>query len=317
VRVLLAGFDALDYRIVKKGFILPGFQTSPLHSPVPISGPAWTSLNTGDTMEKHGVEENFGRNVEGEKTYETTESAYMWDWLGDAGYTVKLVNVPITWPARPVNGAHVCGFPIIEKKPWFYPEGLMEDGYESRRQWMRVADMIYWYGDVDPWPDPMGFENVKHLPPEVRFNMVRRSSSMMIDFFLGLERADLEYIQFSFLDRLGHAAQKQDTWYHYYDLVREIALKLRVELQPDVMLVFGDHGMPDGVSHNNLSCLGLSGATAEVTEPEVMDLTPTVLDLFGVRGECEGSSVFDKTSYRKHEERVHQQRVLTTLGYFE
>ncbi|HUU43232.1 MAG TPA: alkaline phosphatase family protein [Planctomycetota bacterium] len=87
----------------------------------PVTPPAWTTLMTGLRPEKHGV---FGF-MEGMVSADTRRDAKarsrpvssrslrkrgLLDLLGDAGRHVMCINVPMTYPPRPVNGIMICDF---------------------------------------------------------------------------------------------------------------------------------------------------------------------------------------------------------------
>ncbi len=53
------------------------------------------------------------------------QSSTLWDWLGHHGRTVVVINVPMTYPPRPVNGALICGLLTPRGAPTFtYPPEL-------------------------------------------------------------------------------------------------------------------------------------------------------------------------------------------------
>jgi len=122
-RLLLIGFDGLDYELFRS-CAPDGFEILPLLAPIPVTGPSWTSIYTGDAMATHGVRDVFGLEFRRyysrnrlvhlfrwhlhnlglvirrkpprrrHKSYETTCSTYLWDTLGRAGLTFKIVNMP-------------------------------------------------------------------------------------------------------------------------------------------------------------------------------------------------------------------------------
>jgi len=82
----------------------------------PVTAPAWSSFMTGKKPGKHGVF-HFLRLFEEQKAgagnqfvnAETLRSSAIWDVLGHHGRMVGLINIPLTYPPRPVNGFMISG----------------------------------------------------------------------------------------------------------------------------------------------------------------------------------------------------------------
>jgi predicted AlkP superfamily phosphohydrolase/phosphomutase len=98
----------------------------------PYTAPAWVSCITGVNPGKHGI---FGftikKNgiVQGEFVDSTRISVpKIWNYINNAGKTAGLINVPITYPAEPVDGFMVpCFFTPLGKKDYTYPQSIYED----------------------------------------------------------------------------------------------------------------------------------------------------------------------------------------------
>ena len=105
-----------------------------LQSTVPWATPtAFATFATGTNPGKHGVYD-FGRLVGQDYTaFVPTNGADMrgrmlWRILSDVGLTVGVVNVPMTYPAEPVNGFVVAGIPYPGQSPRVcHPAGLLDD----------------------------------------------------------------------------------------------------------------------------------------------------------------------------------------------
>ncbi len=111
-------------RLVRSGTL------APMRSSVPvISSVSWTNFMTGRNPGKHGVYgftdikpgtltlyfPNFG-NVRGDT---------LWDIIGRAGKRSLVMNIPNTYPARPLNGFLVSGFVAINLERAVYPAELL------------------------------------------------------------------------------------------------------------------------------------------------------------------------------------------------
>jgi predicted AlkP superfamily phosphohydrolase/phosphomutase len=145
-RCLVVGLDGASFRVisplVRKG-ALPNLSRlleegchARLASVIPHQTPvAWTSYATGCNPGQHGI---YGwwrepgaacaglEPVSGAQIQE----ARLWEVVAAAGYRVGLLNVPMSSPARPINGFHVvgidCPFAAPEGDPLAaYPRGLL------------------------------------------------------------------------------------------------------------------------------------------------------------------------------------------------
>jgi predicted AlkP superfamily phosphohydrolase/phosphomutase len=100
--------------------------TSPPHS-----GPAWATFSTGVNPGKHGIyhfagatrDENYFRPL----SADSIQCRYFWDFIGDQGRTVGVVNVPLTYPPRPVNGYMISGLFAPDGPSAFYSRELYEE----------------------------------------------------------------------------------------------------------------------------------------------------------------------------------------------
>lgn len=117
-----------------KSLIEQGEQSG-LDSCVPATTPpAWTSLTTGVNPGKHGV---FGFYERERSRYDVSpvsdasvHARRLWDYMSAHDYTSLVVNVPVTHPARELDGALVPGY-LAPDDPMTFPETLLEDVGQS------------------------------------------------------------------------------------------------------------------------------------------------------------------------------------------
>ncbi len=107
----------------------------------PITPAAWTTFLTGKQPGKHGIIDFERYDVHTNKlAFNSTRCLdhvrNLWSILGERGFKVGSINVPMTFPAVPVNGFMVSGFetPGINSN-FVYPPELKKE-------------------IVDRWPDP-------------------------------------------------------------------------------------------------------------------------------------------------------------------
>ena len=93
----------------------------------PVTAPAWISLMTGEQPGSHGVV-GFGAPTEDSWEYtrkvvnsSSIESPLLWEIAGEHGADCISVNVPLTYPVRPLNGILVTGMLTPEGGSYTYP----------------------------------------------------------------------------------------------------------------------------------------------------------------------------------------------------
>ncbi len=123
-RVLVIGLDSAPLSLLvpwMKGGHLPNlsriFDTGSygdLYSEIPVTPVAWSSIYTGKNPGKHGIL-GFRNHKPGTYAHVGVNSTLrdakdVWEVAGSYGKKVVVVNAPLTYPPRPVNGYLVCGF---------------------------------------------------------------------------------------------------------------------------------------------------------------------------------------------------------------
>lgn len=101
----------------------------------PITGPAWTTFQTGVNPGKHGVfnwldlRKTYSGKAISRNSIKTTT---IWNLISKAGGKVGLVSLPLTYPPEPVNGFIVPGFLAPEWEPnKSYPDQVTKDLSEN------------------------------------------------------------------------------------------------------------------------------------------------------------------------------------------
>jgi predicted AlkP superfamily phosphohydrolase/phosphomutase len=113
-------------RLMQEGAWGPLMSTVPAHS-----GPAWATFITGLLPGKHGVyhfagasrDENYFRPV----SADTIRGQSFWDIAGQQGRTAGVINVPLTYPPRPVNGYMISGLFAPDAPSAFYSKELYDE----------------------------------------------------------------------------------------------------------------------------------------------------------------------------------------------
>lgn len=147
-KVYIIGLDGGDPDLIAKWAAegkLPTFARlleegayGPLESaPNQRSAAAWTTFMTGKNPGKHGIYEFYEYSADLEKIEflkgGDKDGASMWALLSQAGNKVGIINVPMTYPAEPVDGFLICGLdaPGRKSKRFAHPPEILEE-VESR-----------------------------------------------------------------------------------------------------------------------------------------------------------------------------------------
>jgi predicted AlkP superfamily phosphohydrolase/phosphomutase len=146
-KVVLIGIDGLDWNVadpllregklpniarIINGGVRADFQSLEYGSKSPI---IWTTIATGKGPQKHGIAD-FLENSNEAPLYNSNgwRARAVWDILGEAGFTVGVINWMVSWPAQPVNGYNVTDRIIFTERDGFdpiehttYPEALLKE----------------------------------------------------------------------------------------------------------------------------------------------------------------------------------------------
>ncbi|MFB3903775.1 MAG: alkaline phosphatase family protein [Acidobacteriota bacterium] len=226
----------------------------------PVTAPAWSSFMTGKKPGKHGVY-HFVRLFEEEKatpgrqfvSARTLRSPAIWDVLGHHDRMVGLINIPLTYPPRPVNGFMITGLLTPKHASVFtYPPELSASLTDYQIDLDRFAGKTPYQ---DEFEDTLTSPSLEFLG-EFR-TMLEKRTRVCFDL-IGSRPWDFFMIVFTGPDRLGHYFWK----YHapvnagsdnpeltagvrsYYMRLDEIVGELVERAGRDTnILVMSDHGM--------------------------------------------------------------------------
>jgi len=151
-RILIIGLDGATFdvlnplmaegRLPRLKELIDSGASGPLRSTTPpITPAAWTTFLTGKTPGRHGIldferYDPLTNRLSFNSTFCLRHVRNLWHILGERGLKIGSVNVPMTFPAFPVNGFLVSGFETPGVNSDFvYPPELKNDV-------------------VSRWPDP-------------------------------------------------------------------------------------------------------------------------------------------------------------------
>lgn len=160
----------------------------------PVTAPAWISLVTGEQPGSHGIV-GFAAPFTGEATRKVVNSgsfdaSTIWEIAGRHGARSLVVNVPLTWPVRPMNGILVSGLLTPEGVGFTHPPE-----FEARLRQLQpdyVID-VYW----QPYKG-RGLDLVRDV------SRMTRMQAELCTHLVRTEPWDFFMVVFTGMDRLQH-----------------------------------------------------------------------------------------------------------------
>jgi hypothetical protein len=215
-KLLIIGFDGMDYFMARNTIGKYPFKNvrPVLRSLLPeetYTGPSWASFYTGLSKTMHGVVDKWGRIIEGSNSYVEIRDYVFWNIIEGSGYSVYTDSLPVT----------PSGFPFA---------------YEKEK------DMVNWDRAAAARPG-LWRDKVRHLDFNDVISELRTDSINLIDKSQLINK-DLVFIQFNFLDRIGHiyTFNNNAVMNRSYSLAYEIIDRLYELTTPQHLIVVSDHG---------------------------------------------------------------------------
>jgi predicted AlkP superfamily phosphohydrolase/phosphomutase len=211
----------------------------------PVTAPAWTTFMTGKNPGNHGLFDFQKIDESGERslTYSTDcKSATLWEYLSKAGFKQILVNIPMTYPPRKINGICIAGFPAPDNVNYVYPADMFlnikNKGY--------ITDWTEYY-EKNRWKSKI------HILKKVEEKRLSIFSDLLNKY-----PWDIAMIVISGTDHIAHfELQKgnQQAVAEHYEFVDSLLNNLEEKkvFQDASLLVMSDHGFvkTDYIFHLN------------------------------------------------------------------
>lgn len=206
----------------------------------PVSSVAWTSFATGKNPAKHNIFGFIDRVPHSYKTYIPTSkdmiSPTLWEILSQQGKRVVVINVPLSYPPRPVNGVLIGCFLTPELSKGVYPESV----------YPVLRDMGYRI-DIDSW---VARESKEKFLEDLSLTVEKRREATL--HFMEKEDWDFFIIHFMDTDRLHHFLweyweqgdpQYAPAFLRFYRRIDEIVGELAGKLNGNTdLMILSDHG---------------------------------------------------------------------------
>lgn len=242
-KLVVLGLDGADWRVLQPEIdagrlpVLAKLQAEGSYGRLdstirPESSVAWSTFATGVNPGKHGVF-GFVRHQPNSYKFSLANSHSLstrcfWDYLGDAGYRVGLLNIPFTYPPKVVNGFLVSGMLTPGAHVSFtYPVDLQE------RLMARFQPLMFDAGDGDQ--EKTAVAN--------RVSLYTHQQLEMAKWLLRNETWDCFSMVFTGLDRLQHFAWGGTTLQaHLEQLDKAVGEILDMLPMETAVILMSDHG---------------------------------------------------------------------------
>jgi len=205
-----------------------------------VSSVAWSTMMTGVNPAKHNIFGFIDRDPVTYKQFIPTSSHMkaktLWEVLGEAGKRVIVVNVPVTYPPRQVNGILVGGFlsPSLDKA--VYPPSYVP-----------TLNSLGYVVDADPWK---ARESKDLALQEINAALDGRIRTLF--HFIENEEWDYLHVHIMETDRLHHFLWQlmeeghptyAPAFYDFYRRIDDMLGQLAAELDDSTTLMWmADHG---------------------------------------------------------------------------
>ena len=264
-KILLIGFDGISPTFIEQLIgenLLPTFKKiseegvsgSLMTTIPPVSAPAWSTIVTGMTPGNHGVFDFITPQKEGAglkvKIHDSSSlrGKAVWDIAGLYGKKSVVINVPLTFPAYPINGVMVSGFPSplnrLVATPREAEEQLTRD-YPEYRIDVNISNKNYDLLDKDEFI-------------EETYRVMNQKAEMAQHLIQSTDW-DLFYVVFTMTDRFQHVfwpysddsypwqlkerEKYRDVLKNVYRRIDEITAELMDKVDEDTyVFIISDHG---------------------------------------------------------------------------
>jgi predicted AlkP superfamily phosphohydrolase/phosphomutase len=249
-RAVLVGLDGTPYTLVRR-FIEDG--TMPrmaelmrrgtllqMDTSMPdISSVAWSSFMTGANPGRHGIYGFLDLQPNSYKIYfpnsSHIKSETVWDAVSRAVRRSVVINVPSTYPAKPLNGILVSGFVAVDLNKATYPQSLVPT----------LREMDYRI-DVDARKVQQSHDA---LMEDILTTLERRVATLLYlfdkepwDLFIGVI-TETDRLQHFFMDAIEDDAHKYHSAFRdFYRRVDGFLGQMTERLRDETFFIMSDHG---------------------------------------------------------------------------
>ena len=252
-KVAVIGLDGAPFSLLEKlaaDGTMPNLQRllgegtmKAMDAPLPeVSSVSWATFFTGRNPGRHGIFGFSDLRAGSYKVYfpnlTNVQGDAIWDVVGRAGLRSVVLNVPSTYPARPLQGVLCSGFVALDLRKATYPESAY-----------RYLDRIGYRIDADT---RLPRESKPRFLQDLRETLALREKAILHffdnetwDLFIGVITATDRLMHFFFGSYAEEGAEFQEDFLEIYRTSDRIlgAIHDRVKDRDDVtLMLMSDHG---------------------------------------------------------------------------
>lgn len=310
-RTLVLGFDALDGRYLDRFAdvtpTLTALRSEGVSAPLDSTDPPWTasawpSMYTGTDPSHHGVYGFFTYDYpdDGELvTRNDVDAPAIWNYLSEREIPSVVLNVPVTHPAEPIEGALVPGYLAGEDDPG-YPSGIRDDLSAAIGEEYR----LYSSGEIvdDPSAKLEGYLDLID---------VRKRAAVEL---LSTREWELAIVQVQKTDAVFHNFDDESAFRAVYEAADDLAAAVLDAVDDRVNVVIcSDHGIgpKEGYQIQLNDVLRREGYVKATSDAETVSLADEKHRMLGEDGAADGE---DDSSSLVASGVATAERVLSNVG---
>lgn len=249
VRTVVIGLDGANWDLIEPWLDqgdLPNIQSileSGVHGEShsylpPVTVPNWKCYSTGKNPGKLGVYRFDHLDVD-ERRYifhhsYDFDSAEIWDYLNDEGYTTGVVNMPTTYPPREIDGFMICGGPDARQSEY----RRLEDTYTYPESLQQTLEEEYNY-DVHPKP-LISSKNERGQEVDAIHRLIDLRFEVAYDL-LKQEEVDFLHVTSFYSNTLQHFFWQDDPVYEAWQIFDKHIGRFH-DLENTNVILMSDHG---------------------------------------------------------------------------
>jgi len=209
----------------------------------PVTSPNWKCYSTGKNPGKLGVFLWENVDYKGRRLILPRSDLYdgveVWDYLSKAGLRVAVINVPSTYPPKPVNGVLIAGGPDALDTGYTYPRDLEETLRRQFHYRVHPRDV----GVIDDHPE-VAAEQILGLL-DLRFRVT--------EYILEQENPDFVHMTLYYINVLQHHLWDHPLVLEAWKLIDRNLAALRERFADWLFILMVDHGTNKIVTQFNIS----------------------------------------------------------------
>lgn len=187
-RVIVLGLDGLEWTVIDallgegrlpafRHILQHGYHAAMQSTTPPLTPAAWSTLFSGEPPERHGIFDftarDSGRYSFRLCTAKDRRARMLWSMAGEAGRSVAVLNVPMTFPASQVNGLMVSGMDAPNLEGAVYPPSETAAVLAISPDYT-VDAMSHWFDDPDVFATEL--KKMHEARHRVALDVLRRRS---------------------------------------------------------------------------------------------------------------------------------------------